>query len=67
MATDILRALRSAECNAGMFLTCASKRIEGLDYIVKDDAKCTIALPKGQGTAKIPACARIGGFIINAR
>jgi hypothetical protein len=51
-----------ADCDEGEELTCASIKLVGLSYIVREDNKCTLRVTEsGKGTS-IPACARIGGF-----
>jgi hypothetical protein len=55
----------SANCEAGMQMTCASPRLIGLHYVVEDLEKCPIVVKEKQAT-EIPLCARIGGFQITA-
>ena len=52
-----------AQCDNGLELTCTSK-MKGLSYAVEEDEKCRIDVAPEGGTARIPDCARIGGFQI---
>ena len=53
----------TANCDAGYETTCASPRLSGLHYIVKETQKCSLFVKLNQST-NIPVCARIGGFRI---
>ena len=53
-----------ADCDAGDELTCESKRLTGLSYIVRENNKCTLRVTESGKNTGIPACARIAGFSI---
>ena len=53
----------TANCDVGMWMTCASPRLTGLHYIVDENKGCSLVVKEKQPT-KIPACASIGGFQI---
>jgi hypothetical protein len=54
---------RTADCDEGYWMTCASPRLPGLHYIVGEDKRCPL-VTKGKQPTDIPACARIVGFQI---
>jgi hypothetical protein len=53
-----------AACDAGDFTTCASYRLDGLHYIVKEDPKCRFSIQDNAKDTNIPVCATIDGLQI---
>jgi hypothetical protein len=52
----------TAQCDAGDWTSCRSKRLYGLSYIVQDSKKCSVLIAENAQETTIPACARIEGF-----
>ena len=53
----------TARCDAGMWTSCASKRLYNLSYIVDERNGCRLSV-KVDAETNLPACARIEGFAI---
>lgn len=54
-----------ASCDAGLYTTCRSPRIDGLNYILYEDSEnCDFEINGGE--TRIPACAKVGGFQIGS-
>jgi hypothetical protein len=69
IGSSLLDAIGSqtAQCDAGMWTTCESPRLDGLSYIVEDDERCRLSIPGGAGETILPRCARIEAFAIRKR
>ncbi|QUS38029.1 hypothetical protein RPMA_03515 [Tardiphaga alba] len=55
----------TAICDAGETTTCVATAAASLHYMVAEDERCAISVTEKQPT-KIPACARIDGFQLDA-
>lgn len=68
LGNEVGSSLQSAigevgNCEAGYYTTCVSPRVSGLIYILSEDnSDCQLTIA-GQSTS-IPACAKVGAFLV---
>jgi hypothetical protein len=56
----------NAPCDSGESLTCESRKIKGLSYIVSATESCKLAYKDEKTLTRIPECAKIAGFQLYA-